>query len=106
MGSVNVPSLSGSRYFITFVDFYSKWKTVNTIHRKSESFGRFRQFHKYAESHTGKKVQGVQVHELADNEGRLRVIRSYNGGEYLSNSCKAYMAQTGIRHQLTVAYTP
>jgi len=39
-------------------------------------------------------------------ESKLKVLRSDNGGEYLSNEFKAYLAQHGIKHELTVAYTP
>lgn len=46
-GSLETPSLGGSRYFITFVDDYSKWTVV------SEAFKYFKMFHKYVEVHTG-----------------------------------------------------
>ncbi len=36
LGPANVPSLGGSRYFITFIDDYSKWTTVYTMRNKSE----------------------------------------------------------------------
>lgn len=36
----------------------------------------------------------------------LKAVRSDNGGEYLSNKFKNFLADQGIRHQLTVAYTP
>ena len=36
----------------------------------------------------------------------LRTLRSDNGGEYLSNNFKAFLAEHGIKHELTVTYTP
>ncbi len=54
LGPVNVPSLGGSRYFIIFIDDYSKWTTVYTMRNKSESLECFKKFHMYAETHTGK----------------------------------------------------
>eukprot|EP00171_Calliarthron_tuberculosum_P004987 IDg4987t1 len=45
---------------------------------------------KHAEAHTGRK---------------LKELRTDNGGEYLSNGFRAYLADHGIKHQLTVAYT-
>ncbi len=61
---------------------------------------------KYAETHTGNKLQSLQV-----LKGTplivigLRFWRTDNGGEYLSNKFRAYLSEHGIHHQLTVAYT-
>lgn len=46
---------------------------------KSETFEYFNKFHKYAEAHTGRK---------------LKVLRTDNGGEYLSNDFEAYLSST------------
>eukprot|EP00171_Calliarthron_tuberculosum_P022481 IDg22481t1 len=37
---------------------------------------------------------------------KLKVLRTDNGGEYLSNDFRAYLADHGIKHQFTVVYTP
>ena len=106
LGPVNVPSLGGSRYFITFIDDYSKWTTVYTMRNKSESLECFKKFHKYAETHTGNKMQRLLLHQYTSDSNRLKALRTDNGGEYLSNEFKKYLADHGIHHQLTVAYTP
>ncbi len=73
---------------------------------KSDSFECFKKFHKYTEYHTGNKVQRLQIHKYTNNPTRLKFLRTDNGGEYLSNEFRAYLAENGIHHQLTVAYTP
>ena len=37
---------------------------------------------------------------------KLKTLRSDNGGEYTSRQFEAYLAKEGIKHQLTVPYTP
>ena len=105
-GPLAVPSLGGSRYFITFIDDYSKWTTVYTMRDKSESFEYFKKFHRHAETRSGNKVQHLKFMQYTSDSRRLQAIRSDNGGEYLSNGFKTYLDEHGIHHQLTVAYTP
>ena len=37
---------------------------------------------------------------------KLKILRSNNGGEYTSRQFEAYLAKEGIKHQLTIPYTP
>ncbi len=76
------------------------------MRNKSDSFEYLKRFHKYAENHTGNKVKRLQVHKYTNNPNRLKILRTDNGGEYISNEFCAYLAEHGIHHQLTVAYTP
>lgn len=55
-GPLETPSIGGSRYFITFIDDYSKWTAVYTMKHKSESLKYFKEYSKYAQVHIGKKV--------------------------------------------------
>ena len=45
---------------------------------------------------------------LVENESsaRIQTLRTDNGGEYLSNEFKAFLDDSGIKHQLTTPYTP
>ena len=90
-GPIEIPSLGGSRYFVTFIDENSNWVTVFLMKRKAEVVGCFLEYEKYAERQTGRKI---------------RVLRSDRGGEYLSNNLTSYFKHQGIVHELTAAYTP
>ena len=90
-GPIETKSHGGSRYFITFIDDFSKWTTVYTMKEKSQSFQCFVKFHKFAETHSGEKV---------------KILRTDNGGEYTSNEFQSYLEQNGRVHQPTVAYSP
>ena len=91
VGPLETPSHGGSRYFVTFIDDYSNWTTVYMMKKKSETLNCFMKYHKMAETQTGLK---------------LKVIRTDNGGEYLSNAFKSYLEHHGIIHQTTITYTP
>ena len=113
LGPVEVPSLGGARYFVSFIDDFSKWATVYTMTHKSKVIDCFKHFKALAEKHTAKRLESLHVHEFhgsgsvrADDASLLQALRSDNGGEYLSNDFRSFLADNGIRHQLTVAYTP
>ncbi len=106
-GPIEVPSLGGSRYFVTFIDDYSRWTTMYTMKQKSETFACFQKFHSFAEKHTGFSIQSVNVIKRSSkSDESLKALRTDNGGEYLSSDFKSYLIRHGIQHQLTVAYTP
>ena len=90
-GPVHVNSFGNLRYYVTFIDDYSRYTHVYFIKRKSEVLDKFKEFVSYATNTTGKKV---------------KVLRSDNGGEYCSMAFQEYMKQHGIVHQTTVPYSP
>ena len=90
-GPIEVPSLGGARYFITFTDDHSEWISIYTMHRKSESFGRYKTFESSAERHTTEVIQ---------------TLRSDRGGEYMSNEFGDHLRGKGIVHQLSTVETP
>ena len=90
-GPMHVNSHGNSKYFVTFVDDYSRYVHVYFIKGKDEVLEKFKEFANYAANTTGKKV---------------KVLRSDNGGEYCSKAFKAYLKESGIVHQTTVPYNP
>ncbi len=106
-GPLDITSLGGSRYFVTFIDDFSRWTSLFTMKTKSEVFECFKRFHAYAEKHTGARIGSVNVIKRTSKTAEeLKAIRTDNGGEYISNEFKSYLLKHGIQHQLTVAYTP
>ena len=61
------PALGGFRYFITFIDNFSRYGYIELIREKSESLEVFKIFKTKVELHTGKKI---------------KVVHSDRGGEY------------------------
>ncbi|XP_074559221.1 uncharacterized protein LOC141815202 [Curcuma longa] len=90
-GPMTTQARGGYEYFVTFIDDYSRYGYVYLMHRKSETFGKFKEFHAEAERQLGKS---------------LKCIRSDRGGEYLDTEFKDYMLEHGILYQLTAPGTP
>lgn len=62
-GPLEVDSVGGSKYVITFIDDYSNWVVSYTMRRKSEALGRFKEYKQYAENQTNRKLLKLHVHE-------------------------------------------
>ncbi len=106
-GPIEVPSLGGSRYFITFIDDFSRWISLYTMKQKSDTFDCFKRYHTYVEKQIGSKIKSINVIKRTyKTVDELKALRTDNGGEYLSNEFKSYLEKHGIQHQLTIAYTP
>jgi len=87
--SVEVPSNGGSRYFISFIDDFSRKAWVYFLQNKSDACTTFKKFKAYVEKRSGYQIQ---------------TLRTDRGTEYLV--CDDFLEQHGIRHQLTARYTP
>ena len=106
-GPFESQSHGGSRYFVTFINDYSRCTTIYTMRKKSETFTCFKKFLAYAEKHTGSKLKAVNVvKRTGKSKEEIKSIRTDNGGEYISREFKSYLEDRGIHHQLTIAYTP
>lgn len=91
MGPQNTKSLGQALYLLTFIDDYTRKVFVYFLKRKSETFENFIRFKKYVENQTGEKI---------------KILRTDNGGEYVSNNLENYLARKGIKHESTIPYTP
>ena len=90
-GPLQEASIGGSRYFVTFIDDFSRFTWVYFLKSKSQVFDCFKEFVNMAETSTG---------------GKVKILRSDNGGEYKSKSMSEFRKSRGIVHELTVPYTP
>jgi transposase InsO family protein len=90
-GPMEVESMGGSKYFMLFIDDYSRMTWVYFLSYKSEAFGLFKRFKAMAETQTG---------------ARLKALRSDRGGEFQSKEFKQFCEKEGVLQQLTTPYTP
>ena len=88
-GPLQVESIGGSRYFVTFIDDYSRCVSVYFINHKTEVFERFKLFEAMVTKECGEPIMK---------------LRTDNGGEYYVQG--AYLTSKGIEHQLTIPYSP
>ena len=57
---MSIDSLEDSRYFVTFIDDYSKYTTVYIIKHESEVLQKFNEYVDTAENFTGLRVKRVR----------------------------------------------
>ena len=84
-------SLGGSKYFITFLDDFTKLSVVRPIARKSD---------------TAATVKDVIAMLETQSGQQLLVARTDNGGEYINEPLGAYFKGKGVVPQTSVSYTP
>jgi transposase InsO family protein len=77
--------------FVRFTDDFNRYGYVYLMRHKSESFDKFKEFKAEVENQLGKKI---------------KVFRTYRGGEYLSGDFREYLKEHGIVPQLTPLGTP
>ena len=81
----------GNRYFITFIDDYSRYTHVYLMRSKDQAFEMFKRFKISVENQKEKKI---------------KVLQTDRGGEYFSNEFSSFCEENGIIHQSTAPYTP
>lgn len=84
-------SLNGSRYFLLFIDDYTRMTWVYFLKERSEVYGVFKKFKQLVETQSGHK---------------LKTLRSDRGTEYKSHHFDKFCEEEGVERQLSVAYTP
>jgi transposase InsO family protein len=90
-GPFRVTSLGGNRYFVTFIDDYSKKIWIYFLSDKSQVFSRFQHFVQLMKTTTGKTIQ---------------TLRTDNGGEYTSIEFFDLCSSQGISRELPPPYAP
>ncbi len=88
---MSVESISRQKYFIMFINDYSRTCAVYFLRQKSEVFDKFKEFEAMVTNDVGNKIG---------------ILRSDNGGEYISGEFDSYLKSKGIHHELTILHTP
>lgn len=90
-GPMQTDSLGGNRFFVTFIDDFSRKIWAYLLKRKSEVFDTFVKFKNLVE-----KQSGLQI----------KTLRTDGGGEYVSDQFQDFCEKEGITHEVTPPYTP
>ena len=90
-GPVLTSSINGFKYYVLFIDHFTKFTWIYLLNSKSEVFTKFVQFKAMGETQFSTKI---------------KTFRFDGGGEYTSNAFKTYLSQQGIVHQVSCPYTP
>jgi transposase InsO family protein len=90
-GPMQTATFGGCRYFMTFIDDKSRKVFVHFLKSKDEALAKFQMFQAMAEKATGKCI---------------KMLRTDNGGEFMSKAFTAFLESQGILHQTTAPYSP
>ncbi|GAA0186224.1 hypothetical protein LIER_33512 [Lithospermum erythrorhizon] len=90
-GPITPDSSSGKKYFLTFIDDFSRKGWVYLLLNKSEALSCFKEFKIMVKKESGEVVKCLRIDK---------------GGEYMSNEFIDFCKEHGITRQLTTAYTP
>lgn len=90
-GPMEKSSLGGAKYFLTFIDDFSRKVFVYLLKSKADVLDMFKVFKQLVENQTGKKI---------------KMIRTDNGTEYVGQNFDSFCKQWGIVHQTSNTYTP
>jgi len=90
-GPITPNSNSNKRYFISFIDDFSRKVLIYFLAEKSEAFTTFKNYKSLVEKESG---------------ALICCVRTYRGGEFTSNEFNEFCKINGISRQLTTSYTP
>jgi hypothetical protein len=88
---LSCPSLSGSKYYVIFVDEYNKFSWLYPLLNKSKVPSCFIKFK-------------LLVENIFDSH--IKYLQSDNGGGYTSTAFKNFLSKHGIFHRLMCPHTP
>jgi len=84
-GPFSVDLTTKHKYYVIFVDDFSRKCWIFFMQKKSETYSKFYEFKALVEKESGKKV---------------KALRSDNGGEYISGEFKDLCSAEGIQREL------
>ena len=90
-GPMETLSAGRGKYFITFIDDYSRKVYVYFLKNKMDIKSVFEKFKIEVENELEKKI---------------KILRSDNGKEYCNKELSNFLAASGIKHQTSTPYTP
>ena len=90
-GPIGIKSYSGEKFFILFVDDYSRMMIVMYLKEKLEEFEKFKWYLVRVEKETRK---------------RLKCLRSDKGGEFISSEFINFCIERRIKRQVSTLGTP
>ena len=90
-GQFYVSSITKHKYYMIFFYDFSRKCWIFFMQKKDQAFSKFYEFKALVEKELGKQV---------------KVIRSDNGGEYISNEFKNFFSKEGIRRELIAPHNP
>jgi hypothetical protein len=90
-GPMRTTSHGATQYYLTFIDNFSRKIHVYLLKSKGKVFEKFKQYKALVDNEIGHKI---------------KVLRSDNGGEFVSKKFDTFLAECGIQRQTSAPYSP
>ena len=90
-GPITPKTHGGNKYYVSFIDDYTRMSWVFMMKKKSEVVEKFKQLHKML---------------LTQYNVKIKSLMSDGGGEYVNDEMERYMIKHGMIHRKTPPYTP
>ena len=87
---MNTTSIKAAKYFVTFIDDFSRKIWIYPIKVKSECFDKLKEFKALVENQC---------------EMKIKVLPFDNGGEFMSNQFEEFLKKEGIARQTPAPHT-
>ncbi|XP_050896654.1 uncharacterized protein LOC127103437 [Lathyrus oleraceus] len=91
ISSIEEHTIGGNKYYVSFVDEFSRKLWIYVIKRKEKVFEIFKRFKMLVKNQREKKI---------------KVLQTDVGGKYTSNIFEAFCAEHGVGHEIITPYTP
>ena len=99
-GSFDIPSFGGEKYFIIFIDDFSRYDYVYLLHKKSQLIDALKVFMNEIEKQLDKKVKIVRSNRSSEYYGKHDEI------EQCPSPFVKFLKKPGICAQYTISSTP
>jgi transposase InsO family protein len=90
-GPISIESISGSMYYVSFIDDFSPKTWIYFLKTKDKVFSKFQDFKVLVKNQTTK---------------RIKVLRLNKKGEYTSKAFEGFCKEARIKRGLTIPYNP
>ena len=90
-GHAPLDSINGYKYYIIFVNHFTRFTWMYLLTNKSEVYSKFILFHAMIKTQFSSTI---------------KTLRSDGGGEFTSKSFESFLSSNGIQHQISCPYTP
>jgi len=94
-GRMLTQSPGGCRYFVLFIDNFTKYTPIYFLKSKNEAAGYFQDYKEAVERFFSDEEKGFKI----------KAIRTDSGGEYSTGEFQREVKRSGIEWQVTVPYT-
>jgi CRISPR/Cas system Type II protein with McrA/HNH and RuvC-like nuclease domain len=88
---MNISSLGNARYFVLFIDDFSRFRFIFCVKKIREVFECFKK---------------VKAKKLRVARNAMVKFKSHNGGEYIICAFKEYLVEAIIKHETSTFYYP